>query len=150
MPVIINSAEIHPFLPSLGTPLAIESARAEHQDIRPLEIAIINLMADKQTTERQLALWLGNTSLQVKLTFATTDSYFREVRNGRETKNTPVEHIRKFYSAWSEIKDRKFDGFIVTGVNALKERVSDEDIWPEVQQILPWTAEPRTLNLQSA
>ena len=58
MPVIINSAEIHPFLPSLGTPLAIESARAEHQDIRPLEIAIINLMADKQTTERQLALWL--------------------------------------------------------------------------------------------
>ena len=45
MPVIINSAAIHPFLPSLGTPLAIESARAEHQDIRPLEIAIINLMA---------------------------------------------------------------------------------------------------------
>jgi homoserine O-succinyltransferase/O-acetyltransferase len=75
----------------------------------------------------------------VKLTFATTDSYFRDVRNGRETKNTPVEHIRKFYSAWSEIKDRKFDGFIVTGVNALKERVSDEDIWPEVQQILRWT-----------
>ena len=133
MPVIINSAAIHPFLPSLGTPLAIESARAEHQDIRPLEIAIINLMADKQTTERQLALWLGNTSLQVKLTFATTDTYFRDVNAGRETKNTPAEHIRKFYSAWSEIKDRKFDGFIVTGVNALKERVSDEDIWPEVQ-----------------
>ena len=139
MPVIINSAAIHPFLPSLGTPLAIESARAEHQDIRPLEIAIINLMADKQTTERQLALWLGNTSLQVKLTFATTDTYFRDVNAGRETKNTPAEHIRKFYSAWSEIKDRKFDGFIVTGVNALKERVSDEDIWPEVQQILRWT-----------
>ena len=113
MPVIINSAAIHPFLPSLGTPLAIESARAEHQDIRPLEIAIINLMADKQTTERQLALWLGNTILQVKLTFATTDSYFRDVNAGRETKNTPAEHIRKFYSAWSEIKDRKFDGFIV-------------------------------------
>ena len=82
MPVIINSAAIHPFLPSLGTPLAIESARAEHQDIRPLEIAIINLMADKQTTERQLALWLGNTSLQVKLTFATTDTYFRDVNAG--------------------------------------------------------------------
>ena len=139
MPVIINSAAIHPFLPSLGTPLAIESARAEHQDIRPLEIAIINLMADKQTTERQLALWLGNTSLQVKLTFATTDTYFRDVNAGRETKNTPADHIRKFYSAWSEIKDRKFDGFIVTGVNALKDRVSDEDIWPEVQAILRWS-----------
>jgi homoserine O-succinyltransferase len=139
MPVIINSEAIHPFLPSLGTPLAIESTRAEHQDIRPLEIAIINLMADKQTTERQLALWLGNTMLQVRLTFATTDSYVRDVAAGRETKNTPAEHIRKFYSAWSEIKGRKFDGFIVTGVNALKERVSDEDIWPEVQQILRWS-----------
>ncbi|WP_119301080.1 homoserine O-succinyltransferase [Dongia deserti] len=139
MPVIINSEAIHPFLPSLGTPLAIESARAEHQDIRPLEIAIINLMADKQTTERQLALWLGNTMLQVKLTFATTDTYVRDVHAGRETKNTPAEHIRKFYRAWSEIKDQKFDGLIVTGVNALKERVSDEDIWPEVQKILHWS-----------
>lgn len=139
MPVIINSAAIHPFLPSLGTPLAIESSRAEHQDIRPLEIAIINLMADKQTTERQLALWLGNTMLQVKLTFATTDSYVREVQAGRETRNTPADHIRDFYSAWSDIKGRKFDGLIVTGVNALKARVSDEDIWPEVQEILQWS-----------
>jgi homoserine O-succinyltransferase len=139
MPVIINSEAIHPFLPSLGTPLAIESARAEHQDIRPLEIAIINLMADKQTTERQLALWLGNTMLQVKLTFATTDTYVRDVHAGRETKNTPADHIRKFYRAWSEIKEQKFDGLIVTGVNALKERVSDEDIWPEVQKILHWS-----------
>ncbi len=139
MPVIINSEAIHPFLPSLGTPLAIESARAEHQDIRPLEIAIINLMADKQTTERQLALWLGNTMLQVRLTFATTDTYVRDVHAGRETKNTPAEHIRKFYSGWSEIKEKKFDGLIVTGVNALKERVSDEDIWPEVQTILRWS-----------
>src|SRR4029434_5286613 len=96
-------------------------------------------MGDKQTAERQLALGLGNTSLQVKLTFATTDSYFRDVKDGRETKNTPAEHIRKFYSAWSEIKERKFDGLIVTGVNALKERVSDEDIWPEVQAILRWS-----------
>jgi homoserine O-succinyltransferase len=139
MPVIINSAELHPFLPSLGTPLAIESARAEHQDIRPLEIAILNLMADKQTTERQLALWLGNTMLQVRLTFATTDAYVRDVHAGRETKNTPADHIRKFYSAWSEIKHQKFDGLIVTGVNASKERVSDEEIWPEVQRILGWS-----------
>jgi homoserine O-succinyltransferase/O-acetyltransferase len=139
MPVIVNSEAIHPFLPSLGTPLAIESGRAEHQDIRPLEIAIINLMADKQTTERQLSLWLGNTMLQVKLTFATTDTYVKDVNSGRVTKNTPAEHIRKFYSAWSDIKHRKFDGLIVTGVNALKERVSDEAIWPEVQAILRWS-----------
>lgn len=139
MPVIVNSKAVHPFLPSLGTALAIESTRAARQDIRPLEIAIINLMADKQTTERQLALWLGNTMLQVKLTFVTTDSYVRGLTDGRESRNTPIEHIRQFYSGWSEIKSRKFDGFIVTGVNALQERVSDEAIWPEVQEILRWT-----------
>ena len=82
MPVIINSQEIHPFLPSLGSPLAIERKRAEHQDIRPLEIAIINLMADKISTERQLALWLGNTTLQVNLSFVATDSYVRGVESG--------------------------------------------------------------------
>lgn len=140
MPVIVNSNEIHPFLPSLGTSAAISPERAAHQDIRPLEIAIINLMADKQATERQLALWLGNTMLQVHLTFVATDSYMESVQAGRETKNTPASHIRKFYSPWSAIKDDKFDGLIVTGVNALKERVSLEDIWPEVQKILDWSS----------
>jgi homoserine O-succinyltransferase len=101
MPVIIHSHEIHPFLPSLGSPLAIDRNRAEQQDIRPLEIAIINLMADKISTERQLALWLGNAMLQVNLTFVATDSYVRGVAAGRHTRNTPADHIRKFYSAFS-------------------------------------------------
>jgi homoserine O-succinyltransferase/O-acetyltransferase len=119
MPVIIHSREIHPFLPSLGSPLAIDRSRAEQQDIRPLEIAIINLMADKISTERQLALWLGNTMLQVNLTFVATDSYVRGVAAGRHTRNTPPDHIRKFYNAFSDIRHQKFDGFVVTGVNAL-------------------------------
>lgn len=139
MPVIVNSEEIHPFLPSLGNPSAISKTRAERQDIRPLEIAIINLMADKQATERQLALWLGNTMLQVKLTFAATDDYVRGVYDGRETRNTSAVHIRKFYKPWSEIKDEYFDGLIITGVNARKPFVSHEDIWPEVQNILNWS-----------
>jgi homoserine O-succinyltransferase len=139
MPVIINSEEIHPFLPSLGSPLAIERLRAERQDIRPLDIAIINLMADKISTERQLALWLGNTMLQVNLSFVATDSYVKGVQAGRETKNTPAEHIRKFYSAWSDIRHKKFDGLIITGVNALKPRVEEEEIWPEVAQVLEWS-----------
>src|ERR1700758_5883499 len=109
MPVLINSQEIHPFLPSLGSPLAIDRSRAERQDIRPLEIAIINLMADKISTERQLALWFGNTMLQVHLSFVATDSYVEGVASGRKTRNTPAEHIRTFYSAFSEIKHRKFD-----------------------------------------
>ena len=123
MPVIVHSQEIHPFLPSLGSPLAIDRIRAEQQDIRPLEIAIINLMADKISTERQLALWLGNTMLQVNLTFVATDSYMRSVADGRPTMNTPADHIRKFYSAFRDIRHRKFDGFVVTGVNALSPRV---------------------------
>jgi homoserine O-succinyltransferase len=140
LPVIVDSKEIHPFLPSLGSPLAIERRRAERQDIRPLEIAIINLMADKISTERQLALWLGNTTLQVNLSFIATDSYVRRIQAGRESTNTPSEHIRKFYRPFSEIKYRKIDGLIVTGVNALKPRVEQEEIWPEVVQILQWSA----------
>lgn len=139
MPVIVNSENAHPFLPSLGSLEAIEKSLADKQEIRPLEIAIINLMADKQTTERQLSYWLGHTPLQVRLTFAATDSYIRDVRNGRETVNTPSDHIRKFYSAWSDIKHNKYDGLIVTGVNALKDRVEQEAIWPEVEEILKWS-----------
>ena len=139
MTVIVNSEEIHPFLPSLGNPSVISTARAERRDIRPLEIAIINLMADNQATERQLALWLGNSIIQVKLTFAATDNYVQGIQNGRDSRNTPAEHILKFYKPWSEIEGEKFDGLVITGVNALKDHVSDEDIWPEVQQILDWS-----------
>jgi homoserine O-succinyltransferase len=139
MPVIIDSQEIHPFLPSLGSPIVIERLRAEHQDIRPLDIAIINLMADKIATERQLAHWLGNTMLQVNLSFVATDSYVKGIASGRETKNTPAEHIRKFYRGFSEVRSRKFDGLVITGVNALKERVEEEDIWDEVADVLNWS-----------
>jgi len=139
MPVIVNSKNVHPFLPSIGSLEAIEKSLAEKQEIRPLEIAIINLMADKRTTERQLAYWLGHTPLQVKLTFAATDSYVRLIQSGRESKNTPTEHIQKFYSAWSDIKDNKYDGLLVTGVNALQERVEQEKIWPEVEHIFEWS-----------
>ncbi len=62
-----------------------------------------------------------------------------DIRAGRESKNTPSEHIRKFYCAWSEIRDRKFDGLVITGVNALKSRVEEEDIWPDMQKILAWS-----------
>lgn len=139
MPVIVNATETHPFLPSLSDSAAIERRRAERQDIRPMEIAILNLMADKVATERQLASWLGHTPLQTHLTFVATDRYVRAIEAGRESTNTPADHIRKFYSGWSEIKHQKFDGLIITGVNALQPRVSDEIFWPEVQEILDWS-----------
>lgn len=139
MPVIVTSDAIHPFLPSLGSSSAIEMTRASHQDIRPLEILIINLMADKQATERQLAQWLGHTPLQIRLTFAATDSYMEAIQNGRRSKNTSTEHITNFYQSWGSLKDRRFDGMIITGVNALQPRVEDEIIWPEVKEIMEWS-----------
>jgi homoserine O-succinyltransferase len=139
MPVIIASDEIHPFLPTLGSRGAIERDRAAHQDIRPLEIAILNLMADKMTTERQLATWLGNTPLQVNVTFIGTDRYVGQAHEEHVGKNTSSDHIVKFYKAWSSIKTQKFDGLIITGVNALQPRVSDEIFWPDVQEILDWS-----------
>lgn len=139
MPVIVTSDAIHPFLPSLGSSSAIDMQRATHQDIRPLEILIINLMADKQATERQLAQWLGHTPLQVRLTFATTDAYMDAIHAGRQTRNTSTRHITSFYQSWGSLKEHKFDGMIITGVNALQPRVEDEIIWPEVTQILEWS-----------
>ena len=84
-------------------------------------------------------MWLGHTSLQVRLTFAATDPYVRDIKAGRESRNTPTDHILKFYKGWSEIADKKFDGLIVTGVNALKPRVTEELFWDEVQEILKWS-----------
>ena len=77
--------------------------------------------------------------LQVNLTFVATDSYVRGVSAGRHTRNTPADHIRKFYSAFTDIRHQKFDGFVVTGVNALSPRVEQETFWPEVSDILQWT-----------
>ena len=143
MPVIItanNNDAVHPFLQNLSTYEAIRAERALRQDIRPLEIAIVNLMADKRATEEQLAEWLGRTPLQVKLTFAATDGYIDSIRSGREPSLTPSQHILDFYKPFREIQDRPFDGLLVTGVNALQERVEQEDIWPHVQRILDWSA----------
>jgi homoserine O-succinyltransferase len=77
--------------------------------------------------------------LQVNLSFVATDSYVRGVAAGRRPRNTPAEHIKKFYSAFSEVNARKFDGLIISGVNALKPRIEEETIWPEVADILQWS-----------
>lgn len=139
MPVIVNAAEPHPFLPSLTDLEAIEAERAQHQDIRPLQIAMINLMADKIAQERQLARWLGNSVLQVQLTFAATNEYMDRVNEGYQSRHTPSEHIRKFYKPFRDIKSEKFDGLIITGVNALEPDITKEAIWPHVKEILEWS-----------
>ncbi|MBQ6922073.1 MAG: homoserine O-succinyltransferase, partial [Clostridia bacterium] len=85
----------------------INEKRATSQDIRPLEIAIVNLMPTKIVTETQLMRLLSNSPLQVNITLVATKSYVG--------KNTPLEHLERFYKSFEDVKNKKFDGMIVTG-----------------------------------
>jgi homoserine O-succinyltransferase/O-acetyltransferase len=105
--------------------------RAYHQDIRPLKIAILNLMPTKIVTETQLLRLLSNTSLQVEITLLHPETY--------NSKNTPEEHLTTFYSTFAEIKDKKFDGMIITGAPVEQMKFEAVDYWRELTDILEWT-----------
>ncbi|WP_318508643.1 homoserine O-acetyltransferase MetA [Bacillus sp. T3] len=109
----------------------MDDDRAMQQDIRPLNILILNLMPEKERTEAQLLRLLGNTSLQVNVTFLKTATHV--------SKNTSKYHLDQFYTTFSEIKSRKFDGMIITG--APIEHLSFEDVnyWNELTQIMDWS-----------
>ena len=77
--------------------------------------------------------------LQVNLSFVATNSYVRGLAAGRRTSNTPADHIRKFYKAFTDISGTEVRRLHLTGVNALKDRVEQETFWPEVSEILQWT-----------
>ncbi len=108
----------------------MDENRALTQDIRPLEILILNLMPLKEETEVQLMRELSNTPLQVNITFMTTESYVGH--------NTPTDHLDRFYVKLDEVKDMRFDGLIVTG--APVEQLSYEEViyWKEFCEILDW------------
>lgn len=105
--------------------------RAFHQDIRPLKIIILNLMPLKETTEIQLLRLLGNSPLQVDITFLRIDSHI--------SKNTAQEHLDSFYKRFSEIKHQKFDGMIVTGAPVEHLVFEEVTYWEEFKDILDWT-----------
>ena len=106
-------------------------ARAEMQDIRPLSIALLNLMPTKITTETQLLRMIGNTPIQVDVTFLHPESY--------KPKNTPEEHLLKFYNTFSEVRDRKFDGLIITGAPVENMPFEEVDYWDELKEIMDWS-----------
>lgn len=101
--------------------------RAMSQDIRPLEIAILNLMPTKVVTETQLMRLLSNSPLQVNITLISTETYVG--------KNTSLEHLQKFYKPFSEIKNRKFDGMIITGAPVEEIEFSEVKYWDELKEI---------------
>ena len=105
--------------------------RAFRQDIRPLQIGILNLMPTKITTETQLTRLLGNTPLQVELTLVQTTSY--------NSKNTSKEHMISFYKSFNEIKGRFFDGFIITGAPVEHLEFEEVEYWEELCRIMEWT-----------
>ena len=105
--------------------------RAVQQDIRPLEIVLLNLMPTKIVTETQLSRLLGNTPLQVNLTLMHTSTH--------QSKNVSQEHLLSFYKSFDELKDRKFDGMVITGAPVEKLDFEDVDYWPELCQIMEWS-----------
>lgn len=111
--------------------MVMDETTASRQDIRPLQIALLNLMPNKIKTETQIARLIGSTPLQVDLTL---------VRIGNHVaKNTSEDHLLSFYNTWEEIKDRKFDGFIITGAPIEKLPFEDVNYWSELQEIFDWT-----------
>lgn len=109
----------------------MDEKRAMSQDIRPLQIGILNLMPNKIATETQLSRLLGNTPLQVEVELIQVSTH--------KAKNVSEEHMLKFYKTFSEIKNRKFDGFIITGAPVEKMDYTEVNYWDELCDIMEWT-----------
>lgn len=105
--------------------------RAMTQDIRPLKILVLNLMPKKIETETQLARLLGNTPLQVELEFLQTATH--------KATHTSEEHMLAFYKTFDEVKDRKFDGMVVTGAPVEKMEFEEVEYWDELCEIFEWS-----------
>ena len=117
----------------------IDEKRATSQDIRPLKIAILNLMPLKIMTETDLLRLLSNTPLQIELDLVDTDSHV--------CKNTPREHIETFYKRFDEIKNNNYDGFIVTGAPVEKLDFNEVEYWDELTEIFDWSKKHVTSTL---
>lgn len=130
MPLIINEE-----LPAFDVlrkenVFVVNPYRAVHQDIRPLRIAILNLMPNKIETEVQLMRLLSNTPLQVEIELLQMKSH--------NAKNTASEYLDAFYKTFDDVKDQKFDGLIITGAPIENYDFQDVDFWPELCEILEW------------
>ncbi|MGB7286248.1 MAG: homoserine O-succinyltransferase [Salaquimonas sp.] len=111
--------------------MVMDETVAVRQDIRPMRIGLLNLMPNKVRTETQIARLIGSSPLQVELTLVRI--------GGHKAKNTSEEHLIDFYNTWDEIKNQKFDGFIITGAPIETLPFEEVTYWTELQQILDWT-----------
>jgi len=104
--------------------------RAERQDIRPLQVAILNLMPTKIQTETQLLRLLGNSALQVEITLLQTATY--------QPKNTNSDHLIAHYKTWEQVRKEKFDGLVITGAPVEQMPFEEVDYWHELCNIMDW------------
>ena len=111
--------------------MVMDENRAERQDIRPLQIGLLNLMPNKERTETQFARLIGATPLQVDLTLVRISDH--------KSKNTAQSHLESFYKTWEEVRHQKFDGFIITGAPIAHLEFEDVAYWEEMKEIMDWT-----------
>lgn len=109
----------------------MDEYRAQHQDMRPLAICILNLMPVKQDTELQLLRSLSNTPLQVDVTFMKMNSHV--------SLNTSMTHLNKFYNTFDELRGKQYDGLIITGAPVEQISFEEVDYWPELCEIMEWS-----------
>lgn len=117
----------------------MDENRAVKQDIRPLDILILNLMPLKEDTELCLLRSLSNTPLQVNISFIRTVSY--------ESKNVSISHLERFYTDFSKVKSRKWDGLIITGAPVELMEFEDVEYWKELTEIMDWSEKNVTSTL---
>jgi len=111
----------------------MDESVAYHQDIRPLRIAILNLMPTKETTETQLLRLIGNTPLQLEAVLLHPRTH--------TSKNTSADHLASFYKTFDDISDEKYDGFIITGAPVEHLPFEQVDYWDELKEIMDWTVD---------
>jgi homoserine O-succinyltransferase len=109
----------------------MDSSRAARQDIRPLQIGLLNLMPNKERTETQFTRLIGATPLQVNLSLVRVTDH--------QAKNTSEDYLKSFYETWEEVRTRKFDGFIVTGAPVANMPFEEVKYWKEMVEIMDWT-----------
>lgn len=110
----------------------MDESTAYHQDIRPLRIAVLNLMPSKETTETQLLRLIGNTPLQVEVVLIRPITH--------TSKNTSSEHLETFYKTFEDIKDEYYDGLVITGAPVEHLAFEDVNYWEELKDIMDWSA----------
>ncbi|WP_332716235.1 homoserine O-succinyltransferase [Pelagibacterium mangrovi] len=111
--------------------VVMDQTRSARQDIRPLQIGLLNLMPNKERTETQFARLVGATPLQVDFTLVRITDH--------KSRNTSEKYLQTFYKTWEEVRERKFDGFIVTGAPIAHIPFEEVRYWPEMLEIMDWT-----------